>query len=50
VDSDVIGAAVIAAVVLLMPLAAPHATWVSGGFGLVLGLTLGLPLALARNG
>jgi hypothetical protein len=50
VDSDVIGAAVIAAVVLLMPLAAPHASWVSGGFGLVLGLTLGLPLALARNG
>ena len=47
-DSDLIGTAVIAAVVILMPLAAPDASWVSGGFGLALGLVLGVPLALAR--
>jgi Rhomboid family len=49
VDSDLVGTAVIAAVVLLMPLAALHASWISGGFGLALGLVLGFPLALARN-
>jgi hypothetical protein len=48
VDSDLIGTAVVAAVVLLMPLAAPHASWIAGGFGLMLGLVLGLPLALTR--
>ncbi len=48
-DSDLIGTAVIAAVVLLMPLAAPEASWISGGFGLVLGLLLGVPLAMARG-
>jgi hypothetical protein len=31
-----------------MPLAAPHASWIAGGFGLMLGLVLGLPLALTR--
>jgi hypothetical protein len=48
IDADLIGTGVIAAVVLLMPLAAPHASWVAGGFGLLLGLVLGLPLAVAR--
>ena len=49
IDADLIGTAVIAAVVILMPLAAPHASWVAGGFGLALGLALGFPLALARS-
>jgi hypothetical protein len=48
IDADLIGTGVIAAVMLLMPLAAPHASWVAGGFGLLLGLVLGLPLAVAR--
>jgi rhomboid family protein len=46
-DGDLIGTAVIAAVVLLMPLAAPGASWVAGGVGLALGLVLGVPFALA---
>lgn len=49
IDADLIGTAVIAAVVILMPLAAPNASWIAGGFGLLLGLVLGLPLALART-
>jgi membrane associated rhomboid family serine protease len=47
-DGDLIGTAVIAAVVLLMPLAAPEASWVAGGVGLALGLVLGVPFALAN--
>ena len=47
-DGDLIGTAVIAAVVLLMPLAAPDASWVAGGVGLALGLVLGVPFALAN--
>jgi hypothetical protein len=46
-DADLIGTAVIAAVVLLMPLAVPEANWVAGGVGLALGLVLGIPFALA---
>ncbi len=46
-DGDLIGTAVIALVVLLMPLAAPHASWVAGGVGLALGLLAGVPFALA---
>jgi Rhomboid family len=48
-DADMIGTAVLAAVVLLMPLAAPEASWVAGGVGLVLGLLLGIPFALAET-
>jgi membrane associated rhomboid family serine protease len=46
-DADLIGTAVIAAVVLLMPLAVPDASWVAGGVGLALGLVIGIPFALA---
>ena len=46
-DADLIGTAVIAAVVLLMPLAVPEASWVAGGVGLALGLVVGIPFALA---
>jgi Rhomboid family len=45
-DADMIGTAVIAAVVLLMPLAVPDASWIAGGVGLVVGLALGVPFAL----
>ena len=48
VESDLIGAAVIGVVVALMPIADPNVSWVSEGVGVAVGLTLGLPLALAR--
>jgi membrane associated rhomboid family serine protease len=47
IDGDLLGTAVIAAVVALMPLAAPGASWVSAGVGVVAGILVGLPLALA---
>ena len=37
----------IAAVVALMPLAVPSASWVSAGIGVLAGILVGLPLALA---
>jgi len=45
IDGDLIGTAVIAVVIALMPLAAPGASWVAGGAGVVAGLLIGLPLA-----
>jgi hypothetical protein len=48
-DADLIGTVVIALVVLLMPLAAPHASWVAGGVGLATGLVLGVPLAFSST-
>ncbi len=45
VDGDLVGVAAIAAVLLLMPLAAPGATWVSAGVGVAAGLIIGAPLA-----
>lgn len=48
VEADLIGAAVIAVVVALMPIADTNVSWVSEGVGVAVGLTLGLPLALAR--
>jgi membrane associated rhomboid family serine protease len=48
IDSDLIGTAVIAAVVLLMPLADPNVSWLAGGVGVLTGATLGLPLAVLR--
>jgi membrane associated rhomboid family serine protease len=47
VDGDLIGTAAIAAVVALMPLAVPHASWLAGGVGALAGLAVGLPLARA---
>jgi hypothetical protein len=44
-EGDLLGTAVIAAVIALMPLAAPGASWVSGGVGAAAGLALGLPLS-----
>ena len=47
-EADLIGVAVIAAVVALMPIADTNVSWLSGGVGAAVGLTLGLPLAAAR--
>ncbi len=47
VDGDLIGTAAIALAVLLMPLAAPHASWVADFVGVIVGFGAGLPLARA---
>jgi membrane associated rhomboid family serine protease len=46
IDGDLLGTAVVFVVVLLMPLAAPGASWVSAGVGVLAGILVGLPLAL----
>ena len=46
IGGDLLGTAVIGVVVLLMPLAAPGASWISAGIGVLTGLLVGLPLAL----
>jgi membrane associated rhomboid family serine protease len=45
IDGDLIGTAVLAAVLALMPLAVPDASWISDGIGVLAGLVLGFPLA-----
>jgi membrane associated rhomboid family serine protease len=45
IDGDLIGTAAIAAAVALMPLAAPHATWIADIVGVIVGLGAGLLLA-----
>jgi membrane associated rhomboid family serine protease len=45
VDGDLLGTAVLAAVVALMPLAAPDANWICAGAGVVAGILIGYPLA-----
>ena len=45
IEGDLIGTAVIAAVVALMPFAAPTASWVADGVGVLAGIAIGLPLA-----
>ena len=47
VDGDLIGTAAIALAVVLMPLAAPHASWVADFVGVIVGFGAGLPLARA---
>jgi membrane associated rhomboid family serine protease len=49
IDGDLIGTAAIALVVALMPLVAVGASWIADGTGVVAGLLVGLPLALARD-
>ena len=44
-ESDLIGTAVIAVVVALMPLVVSEASWISDGVGVAGGLVVGLPLA-----
>jgi membrane associated rhomboid family serine protease len=45
VEGDLIGTAVIAAVVALMPFAVNDASWIADGVGVLSGLVVGLPLA-----
>jgi membrane associated rhomboid family serine protease len=45
VEGDIIGAAVFAGVVALLPLAAKEASWISAGVGVLAGVLVGLPLA-----
>lgn len=49
VDADLIGAAVIAAVVALTPLVDANVSWLADGVGVLTGATLGLPLAVLRS-
>jgi membrane associated rhomboid family serine protease len=49
VDGDLIGTAAIAAVVALMPLVVPQASWVADGVGILAGLLVGWPLALLAD-
>ena len=44
VDGDMIGAGILAAVMALMPLAVPEASWISGGVGILAGIVIGFPL------
>jgi membrane associated rhomboid family serine protease len=48
VEGDMIGAAVIAVVVALLPLVATEASWISDAAGLIGGVAIGLPLALTQ--
>src|SRR5437763_1167677 len=48
-EGDLLGTAVIAAVLLLMPLAVPGCNAVAGVTGLVAGLVIGYPLARASS-
>jgi membrane associated rhomboid family serine protease len=45
VDGDLLGAAVIAAAIALMPLADPQASWIADVVGVGVGTLIGLPLA-----
>jgi membrane associated rhomboid family serine protease len=45
VDGDLLGAGVFAAVIALMPLAAPEASWVADAVGVATGLVIGYPIA-----
>jgi membrane associated rhomboid family serine protease len=50
IEGDLLGTAVIAVVVALMPLVAPGASWISAATGVAAGIVIGLPLALAGEG
>jgi membrane associated rhomboid family serine protease len=49
IEGDLLGTAVVAVVVALMPLVSPGASWVSDGVGELAGLVIGLPLALTSD-
>jgi membrane associated rhomboid family serine protease len=44
IDGDLLGTGVLACVVALMPLAAPDASWLSDGVGVLAGVAVGYPL------
>ena len=45
IEGDLLGTAVLGAVMLLMPLAVPQASWISAGVGILAGVVIGFPLA-----
>jgi membrane associated rhomboid family serine protease len=49
IEGDLLGTAVVAVVVALMPVAVPTASWIPEGVGVAAGLLFGLPLALAGD-
>jgi len=49
-DGDLLGTGVLAAVMVLMPVAAPSASWIAAGVGVVVGLALGGLLARIHHG
>jgi hypothetical protein len=49
-DGDLLGAAVIAVVLLAMPFARPEASWLAGAIGGLVGLVLGFGLTRTRTG
>ncbi len=48
IEADLIGTVVIGVVVALMPVADPNSPWLADAVGVLTGLFLGVPLALAR--
>jgi len=50
IDGDLLGTAVIAGVVALIPLAVTDASWISDAVGVAAGLLIGLPLARLAPG
>ncbi len=48
IDGDLLGTAVLAVVVALMPAVVPGSSWVSDGVGILGGFAVGLPLALTQ--
>ena len=49
IEGDLLGTAVVAVVVALMPVAVPGASWIPEAVGVLAGLLIGLPLALTRD-
>ena len=49
IEGDLLGTAVMAVVVALMPVAVPGASWIPEAVGVLAGLLIGLPLALTRD-
>jgi len=49
IDGDLLGTAAIAVVVALMPLVVPGASWISDVVGVLGGIAIGVPLALAQE-
>lgn len=50
IEGDLLGTAVLAVVVALMPLAVPSASWPADGVGVIAGLLLGYPISRLRAG
>jgi len=48
IEGDLLGTAVIAVVVALMPLVVRDASWIADGVGVIVGFAIGLPLARLR--